>query len=227
MNYTFSGFSKDTFLFFKELGDNNTKEWFDANRKRYEKEVRDRFKELCLAFTPAMKSIDLDFELRPHRCISRINRDTRFSKDKSPYKTHVWMSFMIPIKAGEWVNYPGFFLEVGSDTYTYGMGFYQPKRVVMDDFRDHISYRAEEFKEMTQKTVFDRGFLLGGEEYKRPLANDLDEYFQQWYHRKGIFVIKTLPVGEEAFSSTFQKKIQDDFTQLEWLYNFFKQSVPE
>lgn len=227
MNYSFSGFTEDTFRFFKELGENNTKEWFDKNRKRYEKEVRDRFKELCIAFTPAMKSIDLDFDFRPHRCISRINRDTRFSKDKSPYKTHLWMAFMIPVGAGEWVDYPGFFLEIGAESYTYGMGFFHPKREVMNDFRDHIAYRADEFREVTQKTVLDRGFTIGGEEYKRPLKNDLDEYFQPWYHRKGIFVIKTLPLGEEAYSSAIQQKIQEDFMELEWLYNFMKQSIPE
>jgi len=227
MNYTFTGFAEDTFRFFKELEQNNTKEWFDQNRKRYETEVRERFKELCISLEPAMKSIDVDFELRPHRCISRINRDTRFSKDKSPYKTHLWMTFMLPASAENWVSLPGFFLEVGGDQYLYGMGLYQPKRAVMDDFRDHMSYRAEEFREVTQKTVIDRGFVIGGEEYKRPLANPLDEYFQQWYHRKGIFVTKTRKVGKEMFSSEFQRIVQDDFMALEWLYNFMKQSIPE
>ena len=66
MNYTFSGFTKETFQFFRELEQNNTKEWFDQNRKRYEVEVRDRFKELCVSLEPAMKSIDVDFDLRPH-----------------------------------------------------------------------------------------------------------------------------------------------------------------
>lgn len=227
MNYSFSGFTDDTLRFFKELEKNNNKEWFDQNRKWYETEVRDRFKELCESLIPTMKSIDIDFELRPHRCISRINRDTRFSLDKSPYKTHLWMTFMLPAKSEEWVSLPGFFLELGAEQYIYGMGFFQPKRFVMDDFRDHMAYRAEEFKEVTQRTVIDRGFSIGGEEYKRPLKNDLDEYFQQWYHRKGVYVSKTKKNGEEVFSSEFQQMIQDDFLALEWLYNFMKQSIPE
>lgn len=226
-NILFQGFTSDTFQFFRDLERNNNKEWFDKNRKRYEVEVRDRFKELCVSLTPAMKSIDIDFELRPHRCISRINRDTRFSLDKSPYKTHLWMTFMIPATSENWISLPGFFLELGAEQYIYGMGLYQPKRLVMDDFRDHMAYRAEEFREMTQKAVIDRGFTIGGEEYKRPIKNDLDEYFQQWYHRKGIFVTKTKTNGEEVFSSEFQKIIQEDFQALEWLYNFMKQSIPE
>ena len=227
MNYTFSGFTKETFQFFRELEQNNTKEWFDQNRKRYEVEVRERFKELCISLEPAMKSIDVDFDLRPHRCISRINRDTRFSKDKSPYKTHLWMSFMLPATSEEWIGLPGFFLEVSVESYVYGMGLYQPKRVIMDDFRDHMAYRASEFQEKTQKIVLDRGFSIGGEEYKRPLKNELGEYFQQWYHRKGVYVSKTCVNGSEVFSSDFQKIIQDDFLALEWLYSFMKQSIPE
>ena len=226
MNYTFSGFTKDTFQFFRELERNNNKEWFDKNRKRYEVEVRDRFKELCISLVPAMKSIDVNFELRPHRCISRINRDIRFSQDKSPYKTHLWMTFMLPATAEQWISLPGFFLELGAEQYLYGMGLYQPKRVVMDDFRDHLSYRSEEFRKETEK-ILKRGFVVGGEEYKRPLKNDLDEYYQQWYHRKGIFVTKTKIIGEEALSSEFQQIIQEDFQALEWLYNFMKQSIPE
>lgn len=227
MSNQFTGFTKQTIQFFKDLEVNNTKEWFDENRKTYENEVRDRMKELCVAMTPAMKSIDVDFELRPHRCISRINRDTRFSKDKSPYKTHMWMSFMQTATAADWVNFPGFFLELSGSQYVYGTGMYAPKRFVMDDIRDHISYRASEFREMTQKTVLDRGFSVGGEEYKRPIKNDLEEYFQQWYHRKGIFVIKTCPIGDEVFSNDFQKKLEADYKALEWLYNFLKESQPE
>lgn len=227
MNYTFRGFTKDTFQFFSELERNNNKEWFDKNRKRYEIEVRDRFKELCESLVPAMAAIDPQFELRPHRCISRINRDIRFSADKSPYKTHLWMTFMIPATSDQWIGLPGFFLELGAEKYMYGMGIYQPKRIVMDDFRDHMAYRAKEFQEVTQKTVIDRGFTVGGEEYKRPIKNELDEYFQEWYHRKGIYVHKTCPIGEEVFSSEFQKIIQEDFLSLEWLYNFMKQSIPE
>lgn len=223
----FKGFTQKTFQFFKDLELNNTKEWFDENRKLYEVEVRDRFKELAIALAPAMKSIDVDFELRPHRCVSRINRDTRFSKNKDPYKTHLWMTFMQPATAADWVNYPGFFLELNGYQYVYGMGMYQPKRHVIDDIRDHISYRASEFQEMTQKTVLDRGFSVGGEEYKRPIKNELAEYFQQWYHRKGIFVSKSCPIGEEVFLGDFQKKIQEDFQALEWFYNFLKESQPE
>lgn len=223
----FKGFTPATFQFFKDLEMNNNKEWFDKNRKIYETEVRDRFKELCVSLIPAMRSIDPTFELRPHRCISRINRDIRFSADKSPYKTHLWMTFMIPSTSDQWISLPGFFLELGAKEYMYGMGIYQPKRTVMDDFRDHMAYRSKEFQEVTQKMVFERGFVVGGEEYKRPIKNDLDEYFQQWYHRKGIYAYKTCPVGQEAYSKEFQERIQEDFLALEWLYNFMKQSIPE
>lgn len=223
----FQGFSEQTIQFFNKLEQNNNKEWFDKHRSIYEIEVRERFKELVIALTPAMKSIDTNFDFRPHRCISRINRDTRFSKNKDPYKTCLWISFMQMVTGDDWVNYPGFFLEVNAHEYIYGMGMFRPKKAIMDDVRDHISYRADEFEEMTRKTVLDRGFDICGEEYKRPLKNELDEYFQPWIQRKGVFVMKTCPIGEEVFSSAFQDKIQEDFLALDWFYNFLKESQPE
>lgn len=223
----FQGFTRETIQFFEGIEQNNNKEWFEQNRKIYEQNVRDKFRELVVALSPAMKSIDVDFDLRPHRCISRINRDIRFSKNKNPYKTQIWMSFSRAVVGDEWLNYPGYFMELNARQYVYGMGYFHPKRTVMDDVRDHISYRAEEFQQMTQQTVFDRGFEVKGEEYKRPIANELSDYFQPWIQRKGVFVIKECPIGEEVFTEEFQKIIQEDFLALEWLYNFFKESQPE
>lgn len=226
MKYTFTGFTSETIRFFKDLEINNNKEWFDANRKIYEINVRGKMKELCEALAPAMKNIDMDFDLRSQRCISRINRDIRFSKDKSPYKTHLWLAFMHPVKSEEWVSYPGFFLEFNAHAYTIGMGMYQPKKTVMDDIRDHIGYLSEEFKLETEKLLAN-GYKIGGEEYKRTIKNNLPEYFQPWYNRKGIFVSKQSLIGDEIFSSKFQEILETEFLSLEWFYNFLKQSQPE
>ena len=84
-----SFFSKEYFLFFKELRKNNNKHWFDANRDRYEQHVKTPFK----AFTQHIlyqlaKKDDLIFT-NAAKCIFRINKDIRFSKDKTPYKLNV------------------------------------------------------------------------------------------------------------------------------------------
>lgn len=221
----FNGFTPETFQFFRDLKENNYKEWFDEHKHIYEKELLNPLKALVTTLSPTMYNIDPTFELRPHRCLSRIYRDTRFSKNKDPYKDFMWMAFQRPVTNDIWKDYPGYFLEFRADSYTLGLGLFQPKKKVMDAFREEISYDAEEFQQITQKNVLDRGYTIGGEEYKRPIPNDLPEYFQPWIQRKGIWVEKTSPIGEELYSPDFAKLVQEDFTAMEWLYNFMKEAT--
>lgn len=220
----FTGFSLRTIRFLNDLRENNYKEWFEDNRHVYERELLKPFKALVSSLSPTMHNIDSGFELRPHRVLSRIYRDTRFSKNKEPYKDHMWMTFQLPVE--NWENYPGYFLELRADSYTYGMGLYAAKKKVMDGFRDNVAYNANEFEKITQTSVFERGFEIQGEGYKRLLDNDLTECFQPWLQKKSLWVAKTRPMGEEVFSAQFAEQIREDFVALEWLYNFFKESQP-
>ena len=221
----FNGFTPKTFQFFKDLKENNYKEWFDAHKHIYEKELLNPLKALVSTLSPAMYNIDQAMELRPHRCLSRIYRDIRFSKNKDPYKDFMWMAFQTPVTNDVWKDYPGYFMEISATGYTLGLGLFQPKKKVMDAFRDEIVYDAEEFQRVTQKIVLDRGYVINGEEYKRPIPNDLPEYFQPWMNRKGIWVSKTNPIGEELYSTDFAEMIKEDFVAMEWLYNFMKEAT--
>ncbi len=107
----FKGFTPQTFQFFKDLGENNYKEWFDANKPVYEKVLLNPLKALITTLSPAMHNIDPGFELRPHRAMSRIYRDIRFSKNKDPYKDFMWVAFQIPVTNDVWKDYPGYFME--------------------------------------------------------------------------------------------------------------------
>ncbi|GAB6011343.1 DUF2461 domain-containing protein [Viscerimonas tarda] len=217
----FKGFTPATIQFFKDLEANNYKEWFEEHRGVYEKELLNPFKQLVTALSPVMYNIDPRFELRPHRVLSRIYRDIRFSKNKSPYKNHMWMTFQAPVQA--WENYPGFFMELSAEGYNYGMGLYMAKKKVMDDFRDRLEYDAAEFEKNTQKNVLERGFQICGEDYKKPLENNLPVCFQPWYQKKSVYVWKTLPIGDEVFGPHFADVLREDFEALTWLYNFMKE----
>lgn len=221
----FKGFTPQTFQFFKDLKENNYKEWFDTHKDIYECELLNPLKALVTSLSPAMYNIDQGFELRPHRCLSRIYRDTRFSKNKEPYKDFMWMAFQIPVTNDIWKDYPGYFMEISAEQYTLGLGLFQPKKKVMDALRDEIAYDAEEFQRVTQEAVLDRGYAIHGEMYKRPIPNDLPEYFQPWIQRKGIWVSKTRPIGEELYSAGFADIIKADFAAMEWLYNFMKEAT--
>jgi uncharacterized protein (TIGR02453 family) len=91
-------FKKDTFDFFRELGKNNKKVWMDANRERYRETVVQPFRKLLEALSQTVLNIDERFDVygRTGANFSRINRDIRFAKDKTPYKPQMYLKFSVP-----------------------------------------------------------------------------------------------------------------------------------
>lgn len=129
----FQGYSRETFEFFMAIRFNNNREFFTANRDWYLRAVRDPSYALAEALTPVLREIDPDFDYRPYRVVSRINRDIRFSKDKSPYRDCLWLSFRRAGEEGK--TMPGFYVDVRDEAVSYGMGFYRGNRSIMASLR--------------------------------------------------------------------------------------------
>jgi len=122
-------FKKEIFQFFRELGRHNNKVWMDANRERYQETVVLPFRRLCEELSPVVLKLDSRFDAMGRRGanFSRINRDIRFAKDKTPYRPHMYLKFSVPLpgemKSGQ--LYTG----VSSDSVTAGFRIYaEPKR---------------------------------------------------------------------------------------------------
>jgi len=214
----FSGFSPETFKFFNDLKEYNYKPWFDEHKPIYEEEVLRPLKALVHAMIPVMYAIDPRINTNPNKVVSRIYRDVRFSRDKAPYRTNMWISFQRLLT--DWQNFPGYYLEISENGYQYGMGLYLPKKKEMDDFRSAIKYDPDHFREITEDLIGKHGFIIGGEKYMRLGSSALPEYFQQWIQRKSIYLYKEFPVGEELFSADFAQFLADEFTLLLPLYDF-------
>ncbi len=218
MKSRFSGFTHDTLIFLNDLHLNNNRAWFDENRGRYKTSVYVPFIELGHALAEPMSKIDPGFELRPEKIISRINRDVRFSRDKSPYRCNVWISYKRPVK--EWMEAPVYFFELMPDSYRYGMGFYSAGRGVMDRFRAEIIRREREFTKIADSIMRKKLFTVEGESYKRKIENTLPESFQQWYQKKSFYLMRGCDIGDELFSGDITGILIDGFSSLEPLYKF-------
>ena len=214
----FTGFTSKTFEFFAGLKENNYKPWFEEHKPVYEKEVQQPLKALVLAMAPAMYSIDPQMDFRPNKIISRIYRDIRFSKDKSPYKTNMWITFQRMVS--NWECYPGFYMEISADSYQYGMGLWMGKKNIMDEYRAKIEYEPEQFRKMTEDLITKHKFVIGGDEYKRPINISLPDYFQTWIQRKSIYLYKICPLGKELFDEGFVRHLSGELALLQPLYNF-------
>jgi len=155
-----SFFSKEYFSFFKELRKNNNKQWFDANRDRYEQHVKTPFK----AFTQHIlnqlaKKDDLIFT-NAAKCIFRINKDISFSKDKSPYKHNMAAVFG---RGGTQDLRPGFYLHIGDQEIMIGGGMYNPSKEDLGKIRQEMLYCNDDFSKLikTKKFVNNFGGILG------------------------------------------------------------------
>jgi uncharacterized protein (TIGR02453 family) len=109
-------FSQETFRFFRELARNNHKPWMDENRERYRAAVVEPFRELLERLTPAARKLNPRFGVggRVGENFSRINRDIRFARDKSPYRTQMYLLFGEPGDGGE------LYVGISADTVTCG-----------------------------------------------------------------------------------------------------------
>src|SRR6266403_396458 len=122
-------FTKEIFQFFRELGRHNKKVWMDAHRGRYQETVVLPFRRLCVELSPVVLKLDPRFDAMGRRGanFSRINRDIRFAKDKTPYRTHMYLKFGVPLpgemKSGQ------LYMGISADTVTAGFRIYaEPKR---------------------------------------------------------------------------------------------------
>src|SRR5215813_12496172 len=137
-------FSTDLFRFLKELKNNNKREWFAENKQRYEASVRDPFLRFIADFAPMLHGISPRFVADPKPnggSLFRIYRDTRFSKDKAPYKTHVAASFP---RAGLGKHEgAGFYFHISPDEVLIGGGLYMPLPEDLQAVRNYIAERFE------------------------------------------------------------------------------------
>jgi len=221
MDNTFSGFSPHSLAFFEQLAAHNTKAWFEAHRDDYEEYLLEPLKELVSDLTPAMLALDPDLITTPavDKTISRIYRDTRFSRNKSPYKTCLWITFKR--QSPDWKSDPCFFFEISADLCRYGMGFYSADRATMDNLRRFIETKPDEFRASIACLAGQTAFTLEGERYKRPLNLALAPDLQEWHQRKNVYLSCTRLADGRLFTRAIRDELAKGFALLQPVYELF------
>lgn len=215
----FNGFSPEAQNFLKELKTHNNKPWFEANRDRYEALLLIPIRKLVMSLSYCMYQIDPELELRPvvNKTISRIYRDTRFSKNKDMFRTNMWLSFKH--RTGAWQKIPTWFVEINTDGFTYGMGFYEASAQSMSRFRELLTEQQDRFKEAIRPLPGDPPLLPEGRSYKRlTIPCGLPEDLHDWYRRRNLYLICHCKPGEPFFSSALVPHLEYRFRELAPLY---------
>jgi len=149
-------FTQDTIDFFRELELNNQRDWFEANKKRYEANVKKPMEAFADVMIERMKEILPDIQTTGKQAVFRIYRDTRFSKDKTPYKTNAGLH----INAGGKGDHasPGLYFHIDPRCMGVASGLYSLEPAVLRNVREYLAENADEFERQLANKDFQKHF---------------------------------------------------------------------
>lgn len=162
-------FDKHFFDFLKELKESNSREWFQANKERYRSDVQEPLLRFISDFADPLHAISTEFVADPRPSggsMFRIYRDIRFSKDKSPYKTHAAAQFRH--RAGKDAHAPGFYLHLQPGNVFVGAGSWHPGSEAIAGIRTAIAKKPDQWQAIIENGQFKKSHKLVGESLKRP-----------------------------------------------------------
>jgi uncharacterized protein (TIGR02453 family) len=162
-------FSKTTFKFLDELAANNNRAWFDANKPHYESLVREPAMEFIAAMAPALEKFAPHFRADPRKTggsLMRVFRDTRFARDKTPYKTNIGIQFRHEL--GKDVHAPGFYAHIATDECFLAVGCWHPDSDALGKIRDLIAANPKKWVSARDNKKFIAQWELTGDSLTRP-----------------------------------------------------------
>ena len=224
---TFPGFPKELFTFLDQLAANNNREWFNDNKQRYRDSVVEPVCDFIEAMEPRLLAVSEHFvaDPRPHGgSMFRIYRDTRFSKDKRPYKENVGCQFRH--EAGKDAHAPGFYVHLGRDEIFFGGGVWLPPNPVLGQIRDAIVEQPERWLAVSaDSTIIKRFGGINGDSLKRPPRGyDADHPNIEDLKRKSFYAMRTA-TKKQAMSPRFIDEVADAFRTLSPLMAFLTNAV--
>jgi len=189
-------FSEHTITFLRELAQNNNREWFNANKLRYEQHVREPAFAFIEAMQPRLARLTSHFVARASKSggsLMRVYRDVRFSKNKLPYKTNIGIQFRHEV--GKDVHAPGYYVHIEPDQAFVGVGIWHPDAPTLKRIRSYIVAHPTRWTDAQSDVRFARFFHLGGDSLKRaPKGFDPDHPLIEDIRRKDFIAIAPLAV---------------------------------
>lgn len=212
------------FEFLRDLKFNNDREWMALNRSRYETarnnfhDIVGRLIEAIIEFDPSLQGI------APKDCLFRLNRDIRFSPDKSPYKTH-FGAFMA--ENGRRTEGPGYYLHLQPDNETFfGGGIYMPASELLRKIRQEVDYNPGELKAIVsdEKFRYYFGEIQGEKLKKAPKGYSPDHPNIEFLKLKSYVVLHKSTDGE-ALAPDFLSTVVDAYRSMRPLIDYLNVAI--
>lgn len=206
------GFDKQSIDFLNELKANNNREWFKENKSRYEECVLDVALRFIQSMQEPLTGFAPNFVATPTRMggsLMRVYRDTRFSKNKTPYKTNIGIQFRHELAKD--VHSPGYYVHIEPDNVFLGAGMWMPDSDSLRNIRERIAARPAQWNRTVNDPAFKRHFKLGGASLTRPPRGfDKDHECIEDIKRKSFIAVKNMDVSA-CLKPRFQQQVETAF----------------
>lgn len=199
----FPGFDNKALRFLQELKRHNTKEWFAEHKHQYQNLLREPSKQLIDELDGLFIKHNLPYEASIQQSLFRINRDIRFSKDKSPYKTNIGITF--PVLSNRTIaqkvaktEKPGMYLHIEPGACFIAGGLYMPDGIQLSSIRNRIESNWKIIQKIQQQRLFKQTFpngLLGEKVKTMPRGYDPEHPGKEYIRMKQFIVMEDIPDG--------------------------------
>ncbi|MBR6702636.1 MAG: DUF2461 domain-containing protein [Clostridia bacterium] len=186
MKYKYDGITRDMLFLMADNRFRNSKAFYDAHKEEMKAGITVPLRQIAEQVVPDLLKLDEKIVSIPVKMVSRFRRDTRFTKDQSLYRDHMWIMFMRDKHA--FTGYPAFWFEITPSAYSMGVGMFMTSPAQMNLFRKHLREKTAAFKKAAAKCE-KNGSLIYGSEYKRMPA-DCPPGLEPYYGRKEFGFIK-------------------------------------
>jgi uncharacterized protein (TIGR02453 family) len=222
----YARFYPETVRFLEQLAANNNRDWFKEHKSRYEEDVLDVALRFIQSMQGPLADIAPHFVASPTRVggsLMRVYRDTRFSKNKTPYKTNIGIQFRH--EQAKDVHAPGYYVHIAPDQIFVGVGMWRPDSDPLREIRERIATRPAEWERVRDDRAFKRHFELGGESLLRPPRGfDKDHECIDDIKRKSFIAVRELTVGD-CLKPQFQRTVESSFRTAEPFMRFLCKAV--
>ncbi|MCU0328244.1 MAG: DUF2461 domain-containing protein [Chitinophagales bacterium] len=208
--------------FLNDLSNNNKKDWFDLNRKNYELNVKKPFEDLVEIVHSGIKEFDPIIDEQWKKSIFRINRDIRFSPDKTPYKTSR-SAYFSPSGKNAKIDV-GYYFSIENRQCTLGAGIYNPDTETLNKIKQEIYYHLEEFQNILKDKAFQKQFPTFYTERFKTIPPKVKAYesIGDFIYYKSFIVTTSLnekQVASDNFSDTIISALHHTLPLVKFLRN--------
>ncbi len=217
MDYRYDGITVETLMLMSENAFRDSREFYEQNKEKLKLGMTVPIRQVIEALADTITDIDPQIPIDPVRMVSRIRRDTRFSKNKHLYRENLWAMFMRDKHALPY--YPCMWFEVSPTAYSGGVGVYDAPPALMEFFRRRLTEKPAEFLKAAAAAE-GAGAVYHCRSYKKEKPGCPDERLTRFYNAKSFYFIYSFPDVRQLAKPDFIEDIRGIYERMKPMYRF-------